>query len=145
MTHEELRKNFQEKLRKKIEEDKNTYIAGPVPRYDNVFFEGMKALEESDSIPEGLYEIMPLVRSDNKYIQVILLTKSKVDIYFLLVEEIEKLYKLEDFLLLHDSSISTTDKFWNLVEINPGYSFEDGFLNHHVPNNIDKIIVVRVK
>lgn len=118
----------------------NTYITGPASRYDDVFFEGVKALES-----EGLYETMPLIRSDNKYIQVILLTKSKVDIYFLLIEEIEKLYKLEDFLLLHDSTISTTDKFWNLVEINPGYSFEDGFLNHFVPNNVDKIIVVRVK
>lgn len=88
---------------------------------------------------------MPLIREDNKYIQVILLTKSKVDIYFLLIEEVEKFYKLEDFLLLHDSTISTTDKFWNLLENNSGYSFVDGFLNHFVPNNVEKIIVVRVK
>ena len=54
---------------------------------------------------------MPLIREDNKYIQVILLTKSKVDIYFLLIEEVEK--------------FTDRDRYFNAIEaINYGLADE---------------------
>ncbi len=91
---------------------------------------------------------MPLIRDEdpNNYVQIILVIKSKIEIYFLSHDKIKTIYSsIDELVKLNETFISTDNKFWELITSCADYTLCKGMLNNFIPTNISHIVIVRVK